>query len=115
MCWNHWPCVFPQHGPGRKHLRRIRLAAWQAAVIESEREAFVRVSSTANGCRIIANDRGNPSIRYHFSNLSEDIKHLYCESLDAMGAQWTRPCNQQIAVYRKASVALLDRFIGPKM
>src|SRR6476646_8362224 len=24
--WKHWPCVFPQHGPGRKHLRPIKLA-----------------------------------------------------------------------------------------
>jgi hypothetical protein len=54
------------------------------------------------------------SARYHFSNRSEDIKALYCASLDAMGVRWTRPCDQQIAVYRKASVAVLDGFIGPK-
>ena len=24
-----WPCLFPQHGPGKKHLREIRLVAWQ--------------------------------------------------------------------------------------
>lgn len=22
----HWPCLFPQHGPGRKHNRKIELA-----------------------------------------------------------------------------------------
>ena len=27
--WKHWPCLFPQHGPGRKHERKIRLEAWQ--------------------------------------------------------------------------------------
>lgn len=54
------------------------------------------------------------SVRYHFSNKSEDIKALYCESLDALGVRWTRPCAKQIAVYRKASVAILDQFIGPK-
>ena len=21
----HWPCLFPQHGPGRKHERKIEL------------------------------------------------------------------------------------------
>jgi hypothetical protein len=26
--WKHWPCVFPQHGPGPKHRRRIELADW---------------------------------------------------------------------------------------
>lgn len=25
----HWTCVFPQHGPGRKHERRIELEPWQ--------------------------------------------------------------------------------------
>jgi hypothetical protein len=24
-----WPCLFPQHGPGRKHERKIALADWQ--------------------------------------------------------------------------------------
>lgn len=32
--WKHWPCVFPQHGPGRKHERSIRLTEWQNSVIE---------------------------------------------------------------------------------
>ena len=26
--WKHWPCLFPQHGPGRKHERRIALVDW---------------------------------------------------------------------------------------
>ncbi|WP_236003944.1 hypothetical protein [Nonomuraea antri] len=25
----HWPCLFPQHGPGMKHTREIKLADWQ--------------------------------------------------------------------------------------
>ena len=57
---------------------------------------------------------GNLCARYHFSNLSEDIKGLYCESLDALGVRWTRPCAKQIAVYRKDAVMILDGFIGPK-
>ena len=24
----HWPCLFPQHGPGRKHGRPIVLEEW---------------------------------------------------------------------------------------
>ena len=26
--WKHWPCLFPQHGPGRKHERPIVLEDW---------------------------------------------------------------------------------------
>jgi hypothetical protein len=29
-----WPQAFPQHGPGRKHERRIELADWQRAVVD---------------------------------------------------------------------------------
>jgi hypothetical protein len=54
------------------------------------------------------------SVRYHFSNRSEDIKQLFCESLDAIDIHWTRPCGRQIAVYRKACTAALDQFVGPK-
>ena len=28
----HWPCLFPQHGPGKKHTRRILLEPWQQAL-----------------------------------------------------------------------------------
>ena len=45
--WNHWPCVFPQHGPGRKHLRPIGLRPWQEEMVSSHVELFIRGSSTA--------------------------------------------------------------------
>ncbi|MGW2019808.1 helix-turn-helix domain-containing protein [Streptomyces sp. NPDC001927] len=28
----HWKCLFPQHGPGRKHERTISLEPWQQAI-----------------------------------------------------------------------------------
>jgi hypothetical protein len=114
MHWNHWPCLFPQHGPGKKHDRRIALADWQEALVSREREGFIRGLIFSDGCRVTASDRGVRSVRYHFSNKSEDIKRLYCESLDALGIPWTRPCDRQIAVYRKAAVRKLDVFVGPK-
>lgn len=27
--WKHWTCLFPQHGPGRKHGRDMSLLVWQ--------------------------------------------------------------------------------------
>lgn len=35
LCSNHWPCLFPQHGPGRKHHRRIALEPWQEAIVKA--------------------------------------------------------------------------------
>jgi hypothetical protein len=114
MYSKHWPCLFPQHGPGRKHKRRIVLEEWQRDLVARDRRPFLRGLIHSDGCRIVASDRGRRSVRYHFCNRSEDIKALFCESLDAVGVSWTRPCNRQIAVYRMADAALLDGFIGPK-
>jgi len=114
MSWNHWPCLFPQHGPGRKHTRAIRLASWQEFIIAENHRSLIRGLIHSDGCRVVANDRGVASVRYHFSNRSEDIKRIYCDSLDALGIHWTRPSDKDIAVYPKASVARLDDFVGPK-
>lgn len=114
MCSNHWPCLFPQHGPGKKHLRSIRLESWQEALVKEATEEFVRGLIDSDGCRVVANDRGVRSVRYHFSNRSDDIRGLFCAALDEFGIPWTRPRWFEIAVYRKAGVARLDEFVGPK-
>jgi hypothetical protein len=48
------------------------------------------------------------------ANRSDDIKAIFCAHLDLLGIRWTRPNEKDIAVARKADVALLDAFIGPK-
>lgn len=110
----HWPCLLPQHGPGKKHLRPIRLEAWQEVLVKQATEEFVRGLIDSDGCRVVANDRGVRSVRYHFSNRSDDIRGLFCAALDQLGIPWTRPSRYQVAVYRKAAVARLDEFVGPK-
>jgi hypothetical protein len=114
MYSKHWPCLFPQHGSGRKHERRISLLPWQEEIVRSQAEIFVRGLIHSDGCRVTVRDRGARSVRYYFSNRSEDIKSLFCDALDGLGVHWTRPSDRQIAIYRKADVGRLDRFIGPK-
>ena len=58
MYSKHWPCFFPQHGPGRKHERTIRLEPWQERHVDAAHENFVRGLIHSDGCRVIANDRG---------------------------------------------------------
>jgi hypothetical protein len=117
MWWKHWPCAFPQHGPGRKHQRRIKLEAWQEAILGDNNEPFLRGLIHSDGCRFIARQRKGKSnwawTRYVFSNRSEDIKDLFCASCDALGVRWTRTA-RDVAVARRGSVARLDEFIGPK-
>ena len=110
----HWPCLLPQHGPGKKHTRPIRLEPWQEVLVKQATEEFVRGLIDRGGCRVVANDRGVRSVGYHFSNRSDDIRGLFYAALDDLGIPWTRPSRYQVAVYRKAAVARLDGFVGPK-
>jgi hypothetical protein len=116
--WKHWPCVIPQHGPGRKHLRRISLTDWQRNLVMRDPRALLRGLVQSDGWRIIATERKGRYVRraprYGFKNRSEDILGLFVEACAAVGVHVTRPSPTEIAVYRKASVARLDEFIGPK-
>lgn len=114
MYSKHWMCLFPQHGPGRKHHRRIALSEWQESLAQRTPKSLIRGLIHSDGCRVVASDRGVPSIRYHFSNRSDDIKQIFCSALDRLGIAWTRPSARDIAVYRKAATAYLDEFVGPK-
>lgn len=110
----HWPCLFPQHGPGKKHSRPIRLEPWQQEIVAEATEDFVRGLIHSDGCRVIADDRGVKSIRYHFTNHSGDILGLFTGALDRLEIPWTRSTKYVVSVYRKAATARLDEFIGPK-
>jgi hypothetical protein len=110
----HWPCLLPQHGPGRKHTRPIVLEAWQEVLVKEATEEFIRGLIHSDGCRVVANDRGVKSVRYHFSNKSEDILGLFTSALDDLGIPWTRSCKKTVSIYRKAATARLDEFVGPK-
>jgi hypothetical protein len=52
MSWKHWPCLFPQVGPGRKHERPIILEDWQRTIVESHPDAFLRGLFHSDGCRV---------------------------------------------------------------
>lgn len=117
--WKHWICVFPQHGPGPKHLRRIQLAAWQRVLVELFPREFVKGLIHSDGCR--ATNRVKSSAgrsysypRYFFTNHSDDIRELFVWACGLIGVD-CRPSNRwNISVARRASVAILDEFIGAK-
>jgi hypothetical protein len=122
----HWTCMFPQHGPGKKHERTIALEPWQQAIIDAHPWEFIRGLIHSDGCRIInwttrlvAGERKRYEYpRYFFTNVSDDIRRLYTDTLDKLGLEWTH-CTRNgnpynISVAKKASVALLDTHVGPK-
>jgi hypothetical protein len=109
-----WPCLFPQHGSGRKHKRRIELSAWQRELVALHPELLLRGLIHSDGCRFQNTGRGWSHPRYSFANLSDDIKRIFCDTCDLMGLRWTSAGEKTIYVSRKADVAVLDVFVGPK-
>lgn len=118
----HWTCLFPQHGPGKKHERPIVLDPWQQAIVDAYPWDFIRGLIHSDGCRttnwttrVIAGERKRYDYpRYFFTNTSKDIIGLFTRTLDQVGVEWKQANAQNISVARKASVALLDAHVGPK-
>jgi hypothetical protein len=110
----HWPCLFPQHGPGRKHQRRIELAPWQQELVDLDPRPLLRGLVHSDGCRVLNWVNGAPYPRYHFDNRSSDIRDIFGRACDALGVQWRQSNRYSLSVARRASVAILDEFIGPK-
>ncbi|MEU5277518.1 helix-turn-helix domain-containing protein [Streptomyces asoensis] len=122
----HLWCLFPQHGPGKKHERPIVLEPWQQAIIDEHPWEFVRGLIHSDGCRItnwttrvVAGERKRYEYpRYFFTNVSDDIRRLFTDTLEKLGIEWTH-CTRNgnpynISIAKKAHVALLDAHVGPK-
>jgi hypothetical protein len=117
---NAWPCLFPQHGPGRKHERKIELAPWQEVIVDREPEQFIRGLIHSDGCRttnrVTVAGKRYAYPRYFFSQVSKDIQGLFCRSCRQLGVEYTFSGGRgrEISVARAGSVARLDSFVGPK-
>jgi hypothetical protein len=110
-----WPCLIPQAGPGRKHLRRIELTPWQQAIVDSAPESFVRGLLHSDGCRVINRVGGGYEYpRYFFGQVSDDIRRIFCSSLERLGIEYRMARRDNVSIARRASVARLDEFVGPK-
>jgi hypothetical protein len=114
----HWPCLFPQHGPGLKHDRRIALESWQRAIVERHPKRLLRGLIHSDGCRTTNTVRHPKKTynypRYFFSNRSDDIRRIFCDTCDQLGIAWRQNNRFEVNVAQRGSVALMDTFIGPK-
>jgi hypothetical protein len=118
----HWPCLFPQHGPGRKHLRKIELADWQQFIVKRYAGEFARGLMHSDGYRganrvraVLADgEHWYEYPRYLFTNESRDILRLCGETLDRLGVEWRFSKPNTISVAKRDAVARLDEFVGPK-
>jgi hypothetical protein len=118
----HWACLFPQHGPGRKHQRKIELAQWQEVIVRKYPGEFARGLFHSDGWRgvnrvhrmLADGEHWYEYPRYLFGNESGDILRLCGEALDQLGVAWRYSRRNSISVARREAVARLDAFVGPK-
>ena len=118
-----WPNLFPQHGPGKKHERKIELVQWQMLITRQYPREFIRGLIHSDGSRCI--NRFSVKLpsgrvgryaypRYFFTNYSADIRGIFCEHCDLLGIRWSQSNPRNISIAHRDSVALLDSFVGPK-
>jgi hypothetical protein len=120
--WKHWPCVFPQHGPGRKHERPIKLTPWQREIVDARPKALLRGLIHSDGNRHInevtrklaSGPKRYGYSRYMFTNASRDILGIFTDALDLLGISWTQTTPRVLSIARRADVAFMDTFVGPK-
>jgi len=114
--WQHWPCVFPQHGPNLKHLRTIELAPWQVPIVGAYPRQLLRGLIHSDGCRVMNRVWGGryEYPRYFFTNNSRDILQIFRDACDQIGVRHRNSKPNTISIARRADVAALDAFIGPK-
>jgi hypothetical protein len=114
-----WERFLPQHGPGVKHTRPIRLLDWQRELVEQQPGRFLRGLIHSDGWRgenRVRSTTGKSYVypRYQFCNVSEDILGLFAWGCGLVGVSWRRMNHKSISVARRDSVAILDEFVGPK-
>ncbi len=109
---NHLPCLFPQHGHGKKHERRIELEPWQSEHVDDAPWPLIRGLIQSDGCRYL--NRTGPYVypSYGFGQLSVDIRRIFTQACDRVGID--RTYSRYTRIYRRASVALMEHHVGGK-
>lgn len=110
----HWLSLFPQHGPGHKHLRPIVLAEWQRELVVANPTSMMRGLLDSDGSRFDRWVGGKCYPAYEFTNRSEDILGIFCWVADLLGIHYTRASAWDISIARRRDVAFLDERIPLK-
>jgi hypothetical protein len=109
----HWTCLLPQHGPGKKHDRRVALEPWQQALVDAAPWSFLRGCIRSDGCVFINRTGKYAYESYEFANLSQDLLDLFAATCDHVGVEYRR-YTKSIRIYRRASVGLMLEHVGRK-
>jgi hypothetical protein len=83
-------------------------------LVDADPRPLLRGLLHSDGCRILNWVKGTPYPRYHFTNVSPDIREIFGRGCDALGVEWRQSNRSSLSVAKRGSVALLDEFVGPK-
>lgn len=113
----HLACVFPQHGPGRKHHRRIALEPWQWEHVRAHPWEALRGAIYTDGCvcenRMTIRGRRYSYTTYDFSNRSDDILGIVRDVAEHVDLRPKRN-GHGIRWARRPDVAQLQEHVGTK-
>lgn len=116
--WTHWPCLLPQHGPGRKHTRPIRLENWQKEIVDADPWPLIRGLIHSDGCRttnhVVTRGKAYAYPRYFFNNKSTDIIAIFTSALDRVGVEWRLNREDCVSIAKRRCVEVMDEHVGPK-
>lgn len=110
---SHLPCLFPQHGAGKKHERRIVLEPWQEQCVNKAPWRFIRGCIRSDGCSFVNVTGPYRYLSYDFCNYSEDILELFVAACERVGVEHRRTA-RRVRVNRRRSVALMTEHVGLK-
>lgn len=115
----HLLCLFPQHGPGYKHEREIRLEPWQVEATQSHPWSLLRGLIRSDGCSFINRTGPYEYLSFYFSNRSKDIARIFEQARRAVGVRFRSNHNDkrqlwEIRINRRESVALICEHVGVK-
>jgi hypothetical protein len=114
---SHLGCLFPQHGEGKKHERRISLEPWQLHLIENSPWGLLRGLIRSDGCIFVNRTGPYEYLTYDFCNKSTDIVGLFTTTCRAVGVYYRATWWQRIwrvRINRRASVARMLAQVGTK-
>jgi hypothetical protein len=109
----HLSCLFPQHGAGQKHKRRIALEPWQQEIVSAAPWDFLRGCIRSDGCVFINRTGPYEYLSYDFANWSADILDLFVDTCVALGLR-PRRYEKHVRLYRRADVVQLVERVGLK-
>lgn len=82
------PELFPQHGKGSKHTRKITLEDWQQELIDLYPKAFIMGLLHSDGSFFIRTVGKYKYPSFQFTNKSLDIHNLFYQTLDRLDIRY---------------------------